>query len=191
MSTKEFQIPVPYYSQYVDVKNEEWKHRSCGIVCAKMMLAYLGMARGVSLDDFILEGITLGAYSEYGWTHKGIASLAEMYGATLIPQEWRKKINSPEGYEVQFTEGLAVLLTEIRAGRPVIVSVVKKFKYPRKFHMVILVGEVKNDQQITQGLLYHDPEYSSVEEGAFRIVSLAVFQEYWRGMAILCNPSLT
>lgn len=173
-------IPVPYYSQHLDVLDTGWKDRACAIACIKMILS----AKGIEtppLDEMIQKGLALDAHGPSGWIHNGLIKLAAEYGSTLSRAEWRA--SETKTNEELNEEGIRFLVSEIRAGRPVIVSAIKKFTEKDKFHMVVLVG-FQEQNGVINGFLYHDPDSTMYTEGENQYVPMDIFQETWRRMAI-------
>lgn len=173
-------INVPYYSQYLDVIDELWQPRSCGVACLKMLLDSRG-DHPPSLDEMIAEGNAIGAYGEFGWRHDGIIALAKKYGVKLSRAEWRQsETRAPDELN---EEGITFLISELRAGRAVMVSAIKKFKEADKFHMVVLTGFKESDGQVTD-FYYNDPDAHSRREGENLFVPVNTFRTKWRRMAI-------
>lgn len=174
------QIKVPHYSQYLDVTDELWQPRACGVACLKMLLD----SRKVdtpSLDEMIAQGCAIGAHGEWGWKHAGLVALARQYGSRLDRAEWRQS-DSATPDELN-EEGIQFLISELRAGRPVIVSAVKKFQEDDKFHMVVLTGFEEKNGLVT-GFYYHDSDTTVRKDGKNLFVPIDIFREKWRKMAI-------
>lgn len=173
-------LTVPYYSQYLDVTDEMWKSRACGVVCLKILLESKGV-RTSSLDEMIGQGCAIGAHGEWGWKHDGLVALGKQYGAKLSRAEWRKSdAKTPDELN---EEGIQFLISELRAGRPVIVSAVKKFQEDDKFHMVVLTGFDEKDGAAT-GFYYHDSDTQARGEGENLFVPMDIFRSKWRKMVI-------
>ena len=173
-------IPASYYSQYLDVTDEKWQPRACGIVCLKILLESRGVSLP-SLDEMIEQGVAIGAYGESGWKHDGLIALAEMYGAQIERAEWRK--SDYKNQEELNEEGIQFIISELRAFRAVIVSVIKKFQDDDKFHMVVLIGLEEKNGEVT-GFYYHDSDAKVREEGENLLVPIDIFRSKWRRMAI-------
>lgn len=173
-------IKVPYYSQYLDVTDTMWQPRACGVACLKMLLEAKG-EKVPTLDEMIEQGCAIGAHGEYGWKHDGLIALAKQYGAKLSRAEWRQSDSAtPEELN---EEGIQFLISELRSGRPVLVSAVKKFQEDDKFHMVVLTGFEEKDGVIT-GFYYHDSDTTKSGEGENLFVPINIFRAKWRRMAI-------
>lgn len=173
-------IPVPHYSQFLDVTLEEWKARSCGVACLKMLLD-VQSPQTPALDEMILQGEAIGAHGESGWKHDGLIALARQYGEKLSRSEWRQS-DTKTSDELN-KEGIDFLVKTLDLGTPIIVSAIKKFKEIDKFHTVLLTGyEIENDR-IT-GFYYHDSDVTTRGDGENLFVPINVFEKNWRRMAI-------
>ncbi|HBB43986.1 MAG: hypothetical protein UW27_C0001G0012 [Parcubacteria group bacterium GW2011_GWA1_44_13] len=173
-------ISVPYYSQYLDVADELWRPRACGVACLKMLLEAKG-EHAPTLDEMIAQGCAIGAHGEYGWKHDGLVALARQYGVKLSRNEWRQsESNTPDELN---EEGVNFLISELRSGRPVIVSAVKNFEEDDKFHMVILTGFEEESGEVA-GFYYHDSDTASRGDGENLYVPINIFRAKWRRMAI-------
>ncbi len=174
-------LSVPYYSQHLDVVDPYWQSRACGVACLKMLLEATGTSTP-SLDELILHGKELGAYGEHGWIHQGLLTLGAAYRAPLQRLEWRH--SDTRTADQLNEEGIAYIIDELRAHRPVIISAIKKFVETDKFHMVILVGFEERERTIT-GFFYHDPDAYTLEDGMNQYVPMSIFRDAWRKMAIV------
>lgn len=174
------QIPVPYYSQYLDVTSADWQPRACGLVCLKMLLDASHLATP-SLDAMIVQGEAIGAYGESGWRHDGLVALGKQYGARLERYEWRRsETKTPDELS---SEGIAFLVTQLRAHKPVAVSAIKNFEIADKFHMVVLTG-FEEEGGVVTGFYYHDSDTKVKGEGENLFVPINTFSAKWRRMAI-------
>ncbi|MHB1118362.1 MAG: C39 family peptidase [Minisyncoccota bacterium] len=173
-------LSVQYYSQFLDVKDPAWKLRACGIACLKMLLE-TEKVKTPSLDQMIQDGVALGAYGPSGWIHSGLIALAGKYGVNLSRAEWRT--SDTKIADKLNKEGIAFLVAELRARRPVIVSAIRHFKEVDKFHMVTLVG-FKGRGLGVAGFYYHDPDSLTREGGEHQFVPIETFRSAWRKMAI-------
>ena len=182
---------VPYYSQYLDVADELWQPRACGVACLKMLLEAKG-EHAPTLDEMIAQGCAIGAHGEYGWKHDGLIALARQYGAKLSRNEWRK--SESKSLEELNEEGVNFLISELRSGRPVIVSAVKNFEEDDKFHMIILTALEEKDLPAPDtarqadgtvvGFYYHDSDTTKRGDGKNLFIHIDMFRAKWRKMAI-------
>lgn len=173
-------IPVPYYSQYLDVTDKEWQSRACSIVCLKMLLESKGV-QTPSLDEMIAQGDAIGAHGESGWKQDGIIALAKQYGGKLSRQEWRQS-DTKTADELN-EEGIQFLIIELRLRNAVLASAIKKFIEVDKFHLVVLTGFEEKDGTVT-GFYYHDSDTQVRGEGENLFVLIDTFRAKWRRMAI-------
>jgi len=173
-------LDIPYYSQHRDIEDEYWQKRACGLVCLKMILDYSGK-ENVGLKELLKLALRRDVFGENGWVHSGLIALAKGFDVDLIRKEFRSKNKEEE--EKLRRKGLAKLIQSLQNKKPVIVSVVKRFKFSDRFHQVVLNGFEK-EGGIVGGFYYNDSDYQSEEEGKNVFVDLETFEKYWRGLAI-------
>jgi Peptidase_C39 like family len=171
---KEIILKVPYLSQYLDVQDRYWEHRSCGMTCVQMVLMYFEL-NDMSLDELVLKGSQEGGYSENGWKHDYFVNLFISCGLS----SYRKEKMSNEDL-------LRELSTSIDSGNPIIVSVKQQLLGRDKYHM-ILVNGVKYHNDVVAGFFYHDPASLRREELQDLYVETKTFLQYVRGMAIFVS----
>ena len=174
------QIPVPYYSQYLDVTDTTWQPRACGLVCLKMLLE-ASHIQTPSLNEMLVQGDAIGAYGEWGWRHDGLIALGKQYGARLSRAEWRQSETKTD--EELSDEGIAFLVAQLLARRPVAVSAIKNFEVADKFHLVVLTG-FEEEEGLVTGFYYHDSDTQVRGEGENIFVPMDTFRAKWRRMAI-------
>jgi hypothetical protein len=146
----------------------------------------------ISPDQLIAEGLLIGAYDEgVGWNHDGIARLAHNHGLPAYREEFRSitvdagtkaRVDSPFAESLRAT-GIEKIKGSLVAGKPVIISTIKRFSEAGKFHSVLLTGFEEENGQLA-GFHYHDPESIQDGGGAKRFVSIGTFKEHWRRLAI-------
>lgn len=170
-------LDVPYYSQWLDVKDPDWRRRSCGIAALKMaMLALRSFSVGweMSLDDLIKKGLALpNAYDpRFGWVHDGLVALAKECGfESSFRREWS---------EAKKEEALELALELIREGIPVIASV----KSISGGHLILLIGFEKERGSL-KGFYYHDPDAKDRDSGKNKFIFVDDFLEIWKGRIII------
>lgn len=174
---------MPFYSQRINVSDAHWKERACGILSLKMVLDFLGTTTPPS-DEFIKEGISAGAYGEWGWTHTGLVSVAAQFGIPMKQKEFRSQ--DPREAEELLKEGINELVLSIEKGKPVLISAIKKWVETKKFHMMVLVG-FEMDGGVLRGFYYHDPDAYIESEGKDQFAPIETFKKHWRRMAIFVN----
>ena len=164
-------LDIPYYSQYRDVEDKNWQKKACGLMCLKMVLDFYGAETPTS-DDFLKMALEKKAFGENGWIHDELLEIAFDFGVEADRKEFENK-------EI----GVEFALNFLGQEQPIIVSVAKKFKYPGKFHQVVLTGFEMDDKE-AKGFYYNDPDYQGESEGKNLFVSIDIFKKNWRKMAI-------
>ncbi|MFC1623672.1 C39 family peptidase [Patescibacteria group bacterium] len=195
-------LDIIYYSQYENVKDEYWKPRACSIVCLKMVLDYhLGVqppSDSPAIEDLIKEGIYIKGLDENkDWIQDKIIMLARNHGVRAYRQEFKsfdidlvKNEESESKYSNRILdEGINKIITKLSMNNPVMVSVAKKFKEEKKFHMVVLTGfDVDNGGEV-KGFYYNDTDYQNEQEGKNLFVDIGTFKKFWRRLSIFVNNS--
>ena len=160
-------LPVPYYSQYLDIQDPFWMLRACGAASMKMVAEFHGK-EVPSVVDLCNEARDRGGYDmTNGWVHDYIVMKLNEFGLEASRKEGMDSLDE--------------LITSLQAGNPVIVSVEKRVLEQTRFHMLVLVGFDDN------GFIYHEPESTDKERGQFRSCTFDVFMEYWRGKALFAS----
>lgn len=178
-------LDVPYYSQFLDLADQYWMPRACGMACLKMVLdfyihAQSGGKKTPTLLEMCQTGEKEGGYGKSGWFHDYFLKVAREYG-----------FNAERGEKIDGIMGLQKIHDELEAGHPVIVSVTKHILGQQKFHMVVLTGYEENDGtefperkgQLT-GFYFNEPESLYKEYGKDVFVDVKAFKHDWRRMAI-------
>lgn len=175
-------LPVPYYSQFVDIQDPFWMLRACGMTCVKMvaefhlstMPAHAGQAGGKTVPDILIlcnEAKDRGGYDmTNGWIHDYLVTRAQEFGLQAIRKEG-------------LTE-LSEIIASLEAGNPVIASVEKRVLEQTRFHIIVIVGYEGNN------FFYHEPESTDKEKGKFRTCTEEQFKNYWRGKAIFISKAV-
>jgi len=164
-------LEVPYYSQFLDVHDEYWIPRACGICCMKMVFEYFGKDAPSVLDMAKLSEKE-GGYGKSGLFHDYIVVSAKKLGLISHREE-----------KMEEGTGIEKILSELKNKKPVIISAVKEILGQTKFHMVVLTGFEEEDGELS-GFYFHDPEAVSRERGSYVFVPLGDFKKSWRKMAI-------
>ena len=187
---------VPYYSQHTHVSRADWKERACTVTCLKMAIEYCTEKETVSIDDLIDEGLLIGAHTQHGWDHAGIAILAHNHGVAAYKEEFRAieiniqtKEKSKSVHENTLREyGCNKLISHLDQGGVAVVSVLRGMHKDGGFHSVLLIGYEKTGDATT--FIYHDPD---AKFGSKSNMSIAKhdFLSLWRSMAIFFSkPSI-
>lgn len=121
-----------------------------------------------------------GAFSNGGYdiTNGFVHDFAVVYFKKLGLEAYRKE-------ELTDTDEIVQALDR---DNPVIVSIIKHTLEQQKFHIILLVGYVKGDNGVIEKFIYHEPESTDPERGAYREVDTKTFMENWRGKAIFPSP---
>jgi len=174
MSNANFKkLPVPYYSQRLDVADPFWQPRSCGVVALKMAMDFLAQNKADyktnSLSELIAEGVSYKGHSmEHGWYHDALLKIARSHG---FAESFRKEWASAE----EKKEALQYIIAFIEDSIPVVASI----KSATGGHLVLLVGYSDD------GLWYHDPDAYDREKGKFKFIAIELFLEAWKGRIIV------
>lgn len=180
-------LDVPYYSQIEDVKREEWKLHSCGIVSLAMTLAFLSNNK-TDLDNLIDQGVAIGGHSSGKWVHEALVRLSRNHGLNAYAQEFRSvevvgdafTVSSHQEDLIKF--GLNKIRKSIENNVPVIVSVSAGFGSNESAHTVLIVG-YDTEGDVIKSFYINDPDTRGGEQNKVE-VSIDKFLKYWRLFAI-------
>jgi ABC-type bacteriocin/lantibiotic exporter with double-glycine peptidase domain len=162
---------VPAYSQFLDVKEKNWRRRSCGIVSLKMVMAYW-QAETASIAALIRTGRRLKAYTEKsGWTHKGLVRIAKKYGFDGQNFDWAE-----ESSEKAFRE----MKRWLKLG-PVIASVRRDLVPEGTGHLIVVTGIDG------RRVFYNDPD-SKTRKHLVRKIAIKRFVGGWKKRIIVIKP---
>jgi hypothetical protein len=148
-----------------------------------MVLRYLRPEDAPDPDTLFEEGENIGGRDTAGnWTHAGIVRLSRNHGLSAYSQEFRSLTGGvPSEYEPRLVEqGLVKIARSIRAGTPVIASIVRRGGMTP--HTAVVIGKT-ND-----GFVIHDPDAENEEDGKSIIMSIDEFRIIWRKFAIFFEP---
>jgi uncharacterized protein YvpB len=168
-------LDVPYFSQYLDIKNALEGARSCGITCVKMVLEYFH-STDLSLQEWVDKGMSEGGFGRSGWIHDYFVKIFNDNNLTAYRKE-----------KMKVDPGLLEILQSLENKNPVIVSVERRLFDDPSFHMVLVVGFKKDNDGKILGFYYNDPAKTTVESGKNKFVEIDSFVEYWRKMAIFVS----
>lgn len=176
-------LPVPYYSQFLEVKDYEWNIRSCTGACTAMVLEF---HTGKKLDilAFMKMAEQDGGYSRLnGMSHDYLISFFESEGL----KSWRYKNETTK----DTLDTADPIIESLKAGSPVIVSINKFVLEQKKFHTILLIGYEENEQGEVTHLCYHEPEATVVKVegdpsvgGEGRKCDIETFKKSWRGRSV-------
>lgn len=167
-------LEVPYYSQFVEIKDEYWKSKACGMACLKMVLDFYS-AKTPPLYEMVLQGEKDGGHIKSGWLHDYSIQVAKSYGLEAMREE-----------KMEVDISLKKIKQSLEKKEPVIVSVLRNLSEENKFHQVVLVGfEEKNGEIL--GFYYHDPDSEDNNSRKFLFAPIDKFLSGWRKMAIFVS----
>lgn len=140
-SSAEEIFSVPFYSQFEDISQPEWRKIGCGIASLAMLIDFYTEA--VPVDTLLNSGIGKGAYLDNaGWTHQGLINLAEDHGLTGQAVSYS---------DLPATEALEKLKKALKSG-PVMVSVHYTFDPTNPIPHLVVVNGISGDR-----VYYNDP----------------------------------
>ena len=162
-------IDVPFYSQFADISSAKWQKLGCGITSLAMIIE-LYRPGIVAVNKLLKEGINAGAFiNGAGWSHKGLALLAENYGLKGANYDL-----SGSDMKTAFAQ-----LEKILKEGPVIASVHYKLDPKNPIPHLIVVNGINNGQ-----VYYNDP--ASAMGG--KNISIQKFMKAWKKRYITARP---
>jgi hypothetical protein len=196
-------LNVPYYCQRADVKDFEWQPRSCLVVSAKMMAEFLG-SEVLSSDEWIKEGVSIGAWDGNYWKHDGVVRLLRNHGIFSYSQEFKtshvdiinKEVKEGKNSDLFLEKGIEKIVRSLDSEVPVIVSIYKYFTEKDRHHAIVITGYEKDENQEKsaslevsniKGFYYNDPEMPEEKGGKDLFVSLNDFKDGWKRLSIFSD----
>ena len=209
-------LDVPYYSQLTEVEiaglDDEWKRRSAGLLCLKMVLDYWHFRTKVDVPDLLsllhVAREQKAINSRHNWIHSGLVRTAEHFDFTAWRRKWslspeeedffKKEGISRQGLSLlgkqTHREGIMTLTNAIVADIPVIISVPKEFGDAGKSHLVVVTG-IRKDAILGKykGFYINDPynagpKRKSGAERKDEFITQERFIEHWNRRAIFVIP---
>jgi len=161
---------VPFYSQFSDISQAEWKKVGCGIASLAMLIDF-HESNPPSVDELLEEGIAAHAYlSDAGWTHTGLINLSKKYGLSGSSHDM-----SGSSMATAFDE-----LKNVLKEGPVMVSVHYTFDPKNPIPHLVVVSGVDDGK-----VFYNDP----AEKSGGGSISIAQFQSAWKKRYIEIHPA--
>ncbi len=160
---------VPFYSQFNDISQADWKKVGCGIASLAMLISYYEHET-VSVDGLLKKGISNHAYLDSaGWVHSGLIDLSHEYG---LDGESKSLAN------LKMPEAFLELEKELETG-PVMASVHYTFEPTNPIPHLVVVNGVADGK-----VFYNDP----AEENGGGSLSIEKFQKAWKKRYIAIRP---
>jgi hypothetical protein len=196
---------VPYYSQFSDVKREEFKPngdgRACAMTCLKMALEYIRGEKALSVDDLFEEaliiqqdmlnrGMLTSKAIENGLPHDIIIFVAHNHGVLSYKEEFKSvsvdiannKFSNSRYSESMLEKSITKLAGVLRDKGIIMVSMPPGFSTNKSVHTILLIGFEEQDGNL-KGFYYHNPDdrTKGVRE---QFIALEDFKKTWRKQAI-------
>lgn len=160
---------VPFYSQFTDVSDPDWRGQACGVVSLAMLIEYY-YPGSITVDSLLNQGIASGAYlNGAGWMHKGLADLGAVYGLSGTNFDY-----SASSMDAAFSEFASAL-----ERGPVIASVYYTFTPGHPIPHLVLINGIDGDR-----VFYNDP----AEESGGGSISVKHFKSAWKKRYIALSP---
>lgn len=161
---------VPFYSQFHDIHDVAWQRFGCGIADVAMIIDFYKPG-AVSVDELLHEGIDTGAYVDgAGWSHRGLALLAENYGLTGKSYDFSR---------MDADSAFAQFETFLKEG-PVIASVYYRFDTNSTIPHLAVINGISGDT-----IYYNDPAGARGGE----TISVEDFIKAWKKRFIVVRPT--
>ncbi|MCR4285319.1 MAG: C39 family peptidase [Candidatus Kaiserbacteria bacterium] len=161
---------VPFFSQFTDITDPEWKKIGCGIASLAMLIEFYEPGE-VSVDTLLEEGVSANAYlSNAGWTYAGLIGISKKYGLGGTSYDM-----GGTGMETAF----AKLEKALKDG-PVMVSVHYTFDPKNPIPHLVIANGIENNT-----LYYNDP----AEKSGGGSISVEVFKQAWKKRYIEIRPT--
>lgn len=167
--TESESFTVPFYSQFTDITQTEWRKIGCGIASLAMIIDFYE-TNPPTVDTLLQEGIEADAYlDDAGWTYAGLIGVSKKYGFT------------GQSYDLAYAsmDNAFDLLQSALKNGPVMVSVHYKFEPDNPIpHLVIASG-------VHDGMIYYnDP---AANKGNLSI-PVSTFKDAWKKRYIEIRP---
>ena len=161
---------VPFYSQFTDISDPNWRKVGCGIASLAMIIELYNPGK-VSVDKLLDQGIKSNAYlSDAGWIHHGLIKLAQKYGLNGDTHDL-------SGLSTQ--KALAILEDTLTTG-PVMASVHYTFDPKNPIPHLVVINKIDGNT-----VYYNDPS----EKAGNGSISTDKFLKSWKKRYIEIRPA--
>jgi len=162
---------VPFFSQFKDISSTKWQKIGCGVASLAMLIDYYKPGE-VSVDNLLNEGINSGAYlTNQGWTHQGLASLADDHGLKGKPYDFSN---------MSMDNAFSQIKTALEKG-PVIASVHYTFDPKNPIPHLVVINSI-----VGETVTYNDP----ADDSGGKKISATTFKSAWKKRYIAVLPSV-
>jgi len=185
-------LRIPFYSQIWNLEKwnelgfksfedaKYWQNSSCGILCLKMAIEGILNKEIDPISKIILKGQSFGAYShKSGWSHKGLADLAESYG---VKASIKEKINTDDLINL-LNQGSLIIISTKWAFQDTKTLKEKLFFWKRSGgHLALVTGHKNNS-----GFYVN---HTSITEGynwENKLIPLKEFKQGFTGRCIIIH----
>lgn len=159
-------IDVPFFSQFTDISSPEWKKIGCGITSLGMIIEYYKPGTA-TVDELLVDGIEKNAYSEAGWTYKGLIDVGSAYGFTGESHDLAGNADAFTQFKKAVDRG------------PVIASVYYTFEPGNPTPHLVVINRIEGET-----VYYNDP----AEKAGGGTISVDAFIKAWKKRYIEIYP---
>ena len=160
---------VPFYSQFTDISDPNWRKVGCGIASLAMIIELYNPGK-VSVDKLLDQGIKSGAYlNDAGWIHNGLIKLAQKYGLSGDTHDLSR---------LSAQKALAVLQDTLAIG-PVMASVHYTFDPKNPIPHLVVMNKIDGNT-----VYYNDPS----EKAGNGSITTDKFLKSWKKRYIEIRP---
>jgi len=166
LETPQSVTAVPFFSQFTDISSPKWQKVGCGITSLGMIMEYYKPGT-VSVDALLADGIEQGAYSDAGWTYKGLIGVSSAYGFTGESHDLAGSATAFSQFKEAVDRG------------PVIASVYYTFEPGNPIPHLVVVTRIEGET-----VYYNDP----AERAGGGSISVDDFNKAWKKRYIEIYP---
>lgn len=159
-------VDVPFFSQFADISSPEWKKIGCGITSLGMIIEYYKPGTA-TVDELLADGIEKNAYSNVGWTYKGLIDVASMYGFTGESHDLAGNADAFSQFKDAVEQG------------PVIASVYYTFEPGNPIPHLVVINKIEGET-----VYYNDP----AEKAGGGTIAVDDFIKAWKKRYIEIYP---
>ena len=160
---------VPFFSQFKDISDPQWKKVGCGIASLAMLVDFYKPG-SATVDELLEKGIAADAYlNNAGWIHAGLINIAKDFdlgGKTHDLSGWTQA-EALENFKDHLTNG------------PLIASVHYTFEPTNPIPHLVVITEAKNGS-----IFYNDP----AEDAGGGSITEQKFLAAWKKRYIEIRP---